>query len=75
MGGYTPGQDPDLDLAVGIWPQLMELIQQNGMKSPSLGQPQCPRLVDGGLIMGGGKSLFHRFALKPRSRSCARPRR
>ena len=30
MGGYTPGQDPDLDLAVGIWPQLMELIQQNG---------------------------------------------
>jgi len=28
MGGYAPGQDPDLDLAVQLWPQLMAHIQQ-----------------------------------------------
>ena len=37
MGGYTPGQDPDLDLAVGIWPQLMELIQQSGAEKAEFG--------------------------------------
>jgi flagellum-specific ATP synthase len=37
MGGYTPGQDPDLDLAVAIWPQLMELIQQNGADKAEFG--------------------------------------
>ena len=28
MGGYAPGQDPDLDTAVQLWPQLMAHIQQ-----------------------------------------------
>jgi flagellum-specific ATP synthase len=28
MGGYSAGQDPDLDLAVQLWPQLISLIQQ-----------------------------------------------
>ena len=28
MGGYAPGQDPELDLAVNLWPQLMEIIRQ-----------------------------------------------
>ena len=28
MGGYAPGQDQDLDLAVQLWPQLMAHIQQ-----------------------------------------------
>jgi len=28
MGGYAPGQDPDLDMAVQLWPQLMAHIQQ-----------------------------------------------
>ena len=28
MGGYAPGQDQDLDLAVQLWPQLMSHIQQ-----------------------------------------------
>jgi flagellum-specific ATP synthase len=28
MGGYTPGQDPDLDLAVELWPTLTKHIQQ-----------------------------------------------
>ena len=28
MGGYAPGQDPELDLAVSLWPQLMEHIRQ-----------------------------------------------
>ena len=28
MGGYSAGQDPDLDLAVQLWPQLLSLIQQ-----------------------------------------------
>ena len=37
MGGYSPGQAPDLDLAVGIWPQLMELIQQNGADRAEFG--------------------------------------
>ncbi len=28
MGGYSQGQDPDLDLAVQLWPQLMGHVQQ-----------------------------------------------
>ena len=28
MGGYTPGQDAELDLAVSLWPALMNYIQQ-----------------------------------------------
>ena len=28
MGGYAPGQDSDLDMAVQLWPQLMAHIQQ-----------------------------------------------
>ena len=28
MGGYSPGQDTDLDLAVQLWPQLMGHVQQ-----------------------------------------------
>ena len=28
MGGYTSGQDPELDEAVALWPKLMGHIQQ-----------------------------------------------
>ncbi len=28
MGGYVPGQDAELDLAVSLWPALMKFIQQ-----------------------------------------------
>ena len=28
MGGYSPGQDAELDLAVSLWPELMNYIQQ-----------------------------------------------
>ena len=28
MGGYTQGKDPDLDLAVSLWPNLTAHIQQ-----------------------------------------------
>ncbi len=28
MGGYSPGQDTELDLAVSLWPGLMNYIQQ-----------------------------------------------
>ena len=28
MGGYTSGQDPELDEAVALWPKLMAHIQQ-----------------------------------------------
>jgi len=37
MGGYAPGQDADLDLAVSIWPQLMDLIQQSGADKAAFG--------------------------------------
>lgn len=29
MGGYVSGQDPDLDLAVTLWPKLVEFIKQS----------------------------------------------
>ena len=29
MGGYVAGQDPDLDLAVQLWPSLIDHIRQN----------------------------------------------
>jgi flagellum-specific ATP synthase len=28
MGGYQSGQDPDLDLAVALWPNLTNFIKQ-----------------------------------------------
>ena len=28
MGGYTSGQDPELDEAVALWPRIMAHIQQ-----------------------------------------------
>ncbi|GIR95699.1 MAG: hypothetical protein CM15mP98_06690 [Paracoccaceae bacterium] len=28
MGGYTQGKDPDLDLAVSLWPNLTAHIRQ-----------------------------------------------
>ena len=28
MGGYTPGQDPDLDLAVSLWPKITAFVGQ-----------------------------------------------
>ena len=36
MGGYSPGQDPDLDLAVQLWPQLMGHVQQSLNEKSSL---------------------------------------
>ena len=32
MGGYTPGQDQDLDVAVQLWPKLIEHINQTATK-------------------------------------------
>jgi flagellum-specific ATP synthase len=37
MGGYAPGQDQDLDLAVQLWPKLMEHIRQPFDQSASCG--------------------------------------
>ena len=34
MGGYMPGQDPDLDEAIRLWPQVTALIRQ-GAHEPS----------------------------------------
>ena len=28
MGGYTPGQDLDLDQAIALWPQIVEFVSQ-----------------------------------------------
>ena len=39
----------ELDLAVGVWPQLMELIQQNGAEKAEFGASR-KALV---LLMGG----------------------
>ena len=37
MGGYTPGQDPDLMTLLLAYAQLMELIQQNGADKAEFG--------------------------------------
>ena len=29
MGGYTPGQDKDLDDAIAMWPKLIDFISQS----------------------------------------------
>lgn len=29
MGGYVQGQDPDLDKAIHLWPQILEFLRQN----------------------------------------------
>jgi flagellum-specific ATP synthase len=28
MGGYAAGQDPELDLAIALWPKITEFITQ-----------------------------------------------
>ena len=38
MGGYAPGQDADLDIAVQLWPQLMAHIQQPFNESANAAQ-------------------------------------
>jgi flagellum-specific ATP synthase len=30
MGGYTPGQDKDLDDAIAMWPKIIDFISQSG---------------------------------------------
>ena len=37
MGGYAPGQDAELDLAVNLWPKLMQHIQQLGGEKADFG--------------------------------------
>ena len=29
MGGYVQGQDPELDVAIKLWPDIVSLISQN----------------------------------------------
>ena len=29
MGGYTPGQDKDLDDAIAMWPKIIDFISQS----------------------------------------------
>ena len=38
MGGYAPGQDADLDMAVQLWPKLMAHIQQSFNESADAAQ-------------------------------------
>ncbi len=49
MGGYVAGQDPDLDLAVQLWPKLIEHIRQNYDEKASFDQSvqHLIRLFDG----------------------------
>lgn len=35
MGGYTPGQNADVDEAVRLWPKLQELIKQDSREAAS----------------------------------------
>lgn len=36
MGAYSPGQDPDLDRAVQLWPQIVEFISQGKHQAATL---------------------------------------
>jgi flagellum-specific ATP synthase len=38
MGGYVSGQDPDLDLAVTLWPKLVEFIKQSPSERAQLAE-------------------------------------
>ena len=35
MGGYTQGQDKDLDDAIAMWPKLIDFISQNNTEKSS----------------------------------------
>ena len=35
MGGYTPGQDKDLDDAIAMWPKLINFISQSSSEKAS----------------------------------------
>ena len=40
MGGYAPGQDPELDMAVALWPQMTGFISQAPDQPETIGQTQ-----------------------------------
>ena len=40
MGGYSPGQDPELDMAVALWPQMTGFISQAPDQPETIGQTQ-----------------------------------
>jgi flagellum-specific ATP synthase len=33
MGGYAAGQDPELDLAIALWPQITAYVAQQANES------------------------------------------
>jgi flagellum-specific ATP synthase len=49
MGGYTPGQDQDLDLAVSLWPKITEFMRQAPNEPARLKPTQDALLA----LMGG----------------------
>ena len=49
MGGYTPGQDQDLDLAVSLWPKITEFMRQAPNEPARLRPTQDALLA----LMGG----------------------
>ena len=42
MGGYTSGQDPELDEAVALWPKLMGIYNRLKLKELILRQAKGP---------------------------------
>ena len=36
MGAYVPGGDPELDMAVRMWPQIQRYLQQDAEDSHSM---------------------------------------
>ena len=42
MGGYTPGQDKDLDDAIAMWPKIIDFISQSAvLKKQILKVQEC----------------------------------
>ncbi len=38
MGGYVQGQDPELDLAIKLWPDIISLISQSASEKANFGE-------------------------------------
>ncbi|MFC7704898.1 FliI/YscN family ATPase [Plastorhodobacter daqingensis] len=38
MGGYAPGQDGDLDMAVALWPRILQFVRQQPDERADFGQ-------------------------------------
>ena len=67
MGAYVPGGDPELDMAVRMWPQIQRYLQQDAEDSHSM-ESSLGELMKIAAAVGGPTQPAAPAAAKPAGR-------